>query len=105
MGQAEPGIVVGGPALRFDEEGPTGPESAKCIVESGDAGDQLGGAGAREVRAAEGEGPLKKAALLQDDAFVDDGGPWQEIGEPVCGLAVLAKREHGGVTVEGWRFD
>src|SRR3984885_11345500 len=89
-------------ALRLDKDRPAGAQPAQRVVEASGDRDELGGKSAVEVWSPEFRGPLKRAVLFQDDPFVDQGRPRQEIGEPNIRMAVFREIHHAAAHVLRW---
>ena len=80
IGKMAFGIAAGGMSLRLDEDRPARAQPAKRVVEPAGGGDELGWYRGIEVRTAKPRGALEAAVLVEDDAFVDQRRPGQEIG-------------------------
>ena len=88
------GIAVRGMTLRFNENRPTGVETAQRVVETAGNSNEFGRHGAIEVRSPKLCRALKRPILVQDDTLVDESGPRQKIGEPCIGTAVFGEVHH-----------
>ncbi len=94
IGEVALGIMVGRLALGLDEDGPAGAEPAQRIVEARGDRHQLGGRGAVQVRPPKPRGALEGAVLVEDDAFGDQGRPWQIVREKLGFAAIFGEVHH-----------
>ena len=81
-------------ALRFDKNRPTGFETTQRVVQTTGNGDKFGWHGAIEIRSAKLCRPLKRAVLVEDDALIDEGSPWQKIRETRIRTAIFGEVHH-----------
>ena len=81
-------------ALRFDKDGPSGPEAAQCAVEACRRSDQLCGRRAIQVRASETGGSLERAILVEDHAGCHEGRPGQIVGKACGAMAIFGEVHH-----------
>jgi hypothetical protein len=63
-------------SLCLDKNRPTGFQTPQGVVQTTGDGDELGRDRAIEIRSAKICCPLKRAILVQDDALVHKGSPW-----------------------------
>src|SRR3984885_8440714 len=94
FGEITERIDVRGLALGLDENRPTCAETAQRIVEPCGDRNQLGRSRRIEVRPAEFCGALKRAVLVEDDAFTYERRPRQEIGEALRAMAIFGQVHH-----------
>ena len=73
------GIVIGGLALRLDEDCPARAQAAQSAVEPGGCADKFGGCRAIQIRATEFCRALEGAVLVQHDPRRDERCPGQKI--------------------------
>ena len=81
VGKAAFRIVEGGVALGLDEDSPSRSQAPQRIVQPPSDGDEFSRHRAIEIRTAEPRCALEAAILVEDDAFVDQRRPGQEIRE------------------------
>ena len=81
-------------ALRLDENGPAGAETAQGVVEAASDGDEFGRHCAVEIRSAEPCRALERTVLVEDDALADQCGPRQEVREAGVGAAIFGEIHH-----------
>ena len=79
IGKIAFGVQVGGISLRLDKDSPTRTQPAKCVVQPAGGGDELCWYRRIKVRTPKLCGALEGAILVEDDTFVDQSGPGQEI--------------------------
>ena len=65
----------------LDMQAPVGAQPPKRIVDPPASGHQLLFGAAGQVRAAEGDSLLQGAILVDDQAFAEEEGPGQQIGQ------------------------
>jgi hypothetical protein len=81
-------------ALGFNKNRPTGFETAQRIVQTAGNGHEFGRHRAIEVRPPEFCCALKRAVLVQDDAFIHKGSPRQKIRQTRVRTAIFGKVHH-----------
>ena len=81
-------------ALCLDKDRPARSEPAQRVVEAAGNGNKFGWNGGIEIGSAKLRGPLKRAVLVEDDALVDQCGPWQKIRKARVGTAIFGKIHH-----------
>ena len=75
------GIFAGGITLRLDKDGPARTEPTHGVVQSAGDANEFGRHGGIQIRPPKLRRLLKRAILVEDDAFINQSSPGQEVCE------------------------
>jgi len=100
VGKAAFRIMEGGMALGFNEDRPSRSQPPQRIVQPPGDGDEFGRHRAIQIGAAEARRALEAAIFVEDDAFVDQRRPGQEIRETGRRAAIFGEVHHRAMSIE-----
>ena len=98
IGEFAFGVAIGRQALGLDEDRPAGAETAQRVVQATGDGDQFRRRRGVQVRPAKPRGALEGAVLVEDDAFLDQSRPRQEVSQALAVVAVFGEVHHGAAS-------
>src|SRR5258706_15384394 len=98
------GISAGGMTLRLDKDSPTRTQPSQRVVQSPGDADQFGRHGGIQIRPSKLCGALERAILVEDDAFVDQGSPGQEVRKMRGRAPVFCEVHHWPRPPNSWRY-
>ena len=96
--------MEGGMALGLDEDRPSRSQPPQRIVEPAGDGDEFSRHRAIEIGTAKTRRALEAAILVEDNAFVDQRRPWQEIRETGRRAVIFGEVHHRAMSIE-WASD